>query len=48
MTKNKIYETPQLEVLALAIEGSVLSGSTLVNGASGENITWGDEFDPWK
>lgn len=49
MTKDKIYEKPQLEVLALAIEGSVLAGSTLVDGnASGEGITWGDEFDPWK
>lgn len=47
MTKDKIYEKPQLEVLALAIEGSVLAGSTLVDGASGEDITWGETFDPW-
>lgn len=40
MTKNKIYETPQLEEVALDVEGAVLA-------ASGENITWGDEFDPW-
>ena len=48
MTKNKIYETPELEVLALAVEGSVLAGSTLADGATGEGITWGNEFDPWK
>ena len=48
MTKNKIYEKPELEVLALAVEGSVLAGSTLANGnASGEDIKWGDTFDPW-
>lgn len=47
MTKTKNYLTPEVEIIALNLEGSVLAGSTTVDGASGENITWGDEFDPW-
>ena len=48
MTNMKNYLKPEVEVLALILEESVLTGSTLVNGnASGENITWGDEYDPW-
>lgn len=49
MTHKKNYLKPEVEVLALILEESVLTGSTLVDGnTSGENITWGEEFDPWK
>ena len=48
MTNNKIYQEPEVKVVALCFEGSVLVGSVQTGGnASGEDITWGDEFDPW-
>lgn len=44
----KIYQEPEVKVVALHLEGSVLSGSTLrENSASGEDATLGDIFDPW-
>lgn len=48
MTKNKIYLEPEVRVVELSLEGSVLAGSVQKEvGASGEDITWGDQFDPW-
>ena len=48
MTNNKIYQEPEVKVVNLCFEGSVLVGSVQQDGnASGEDITWGDEFDPW-
>ena len=48
MTKNKIYQEPEVKVVTLCFEGSVLVGSVQTEmGATGENITYGDEFDPW-
>ena len=46
MTK-KIYQEPEMKVVALHLEGSVLSGSTVLEGLTGEDITYGDEFNPW-
>ena len=47
MTK-KNYLEPEVKIIALHLEGSVLSGSTLIDDLSGEDIKFGDEFDPWK
>lgn len=48
MTKNKIYLEPEVRVVELCLEGAVLSGSDPTRiDVTGENITWGDEFDPW-
>ena len=48
MTKNKIYLEPEVRVIELSHEGSVFAGSVQKEvGASGEDITWGDQFDPW-
>ena len=48
MTKTNFYEKPEVKELNLCFEGSVLAGSVLEDAnASGENITWGDQFDPW-
>ena len=42
------YSEPEVKVVELSLEGCVLAGSTQVEGnASGEDITWGDTFDPW-
>lgn len=46
MTK-KIYQEPEMKVVALHLEGSVLSASTILNEMSGEDITYGDEVNPW-
>ena len=45
MTKN--YIKPEMEIVAVHLEGAVLSGSVITGGATGEGITLGDEFDPW-
>lgn len=42
MTDNKIYQEPEVKVVTLCFEGSVLVGSV-----QGEDVTIGDEFDPW-
>lgn len=48
MTDNKIYQEPEVKVVTLCFEGSVLVGSVQQDGnASGEDITWGNEYDPW-
>ena len=48
MTNNKIYQEPEVKVVKLCFEGCVLAGSVQTGGnASGEDITWGDEYDPW-
>lgn len=48
MIKIKDYQSPGVSLISLDLEGSVLSGSTLRDGtAAGENIIFGDEFDPW-
>lgn len=39
MTNN--YIKPELEMISLYSEGTVLTGS-------GENVTFGDEFEAWK
>ena len=45
MTKN--YIKPEMEIVEIHLEGAVLSASTVL-GASGEDIDFGDEFNPWK
>ena len=48
MTNKKIYQEPEVKVITLCFEGSVLVGSVQAGGnASGEDITWGDSHDPW-
>lgn len=48
MTKNKNYQEPEVSVVSLDLEGSVLAGSVQRNGtATGEDVTYGDVFDPW-
>ena len=48
MTKNKNYQEPEVSVVSLDLEGSVLAGSVLKEGtATGEDVTYGDVFDPW-
>ena len=48
MTNNKFYQEPEVKVVNLCFEGCVLAGSVQQDGnASGEDITWGNEFDPW-
>lgn len=39
MTNN--YIKPEMEMISLYSEGTVLTGS-------GENVTFGDEFEAWK
>jgi hypothetical protein len=46
MNKNKNYSEPEVRVVELSLEGCVLAGSVQI-GASGEDITYGDEFNPW-
>lgn len=46
MTNNKIYQEPEVKVVDLCFEGCVLVGS-VQGGASGEDVTVGDEHDPW-
>lgn len=46
MTKSKIYVEPEVEIIAICLEGNVLAGSSTTGKSSGEGITWGDEFDP--
>jgi hypothetical protein len=45
MTKN--YIKPEVDIIAVHLEGAVLSESLTTGGSTGENINWGDEFDPW-
>jgi hypothetical protein len=48
MTKNKIYLEPEVRVVELCLEGAVLSGSDPTSAsATGEEISWGTEFNPW-
>jgi hypothetical protein len=48
MKKEIFYSAPEVKVVQIHLEGSVLSGSVLKEGtASGEDITFGDVFDPW-
>jgi hypothetical protein len=46
MTNNKIYQEPEVKVVNLCFEGSVLVGS-VQGGAKGEDVTVGEEYDPW-
>ena len=46
MNKNKNYSEPEVRVVELSLEGCVLAGS-VQSGASGEDITYGDEYNPW-
>jgi hypothetical protein len=45
MTKN--YIKPEVEIVAVHLEGAVLSGSAF-GEATGEDATWGNQFNPWE
>lgn len=44
MTK-KIYSTPEVTEIVFHLEGSVLTVSTLFDGATGEDVTFDNESD---
>ena len=46
MKNEKNYVKPELEMLQVFNEGSVLTQSTFGNG-SGEGISFGDQVNPW-
>lgn len=49
MKKEIFYSAPEVKVVQIHLEGSVLSGSVLREGtASGEDLTLGDVFNPWE
>ena len=46
MKNEKNYVKPELEMLQVYNEGSVLTQSSKGNG-SGEGISFGDQVNPW-
>lgn len=48
MTQRKIYQEPQVNVIELSLEGSILADSVQKTLWSiGEDVTFGEEFNPW-
>lgn len=45
MTKN--YIKPEVDIIAVHLEGAVLNASTIIGGSTGEDVTYGDEYNPW-
>lgn len=45
MTKN--YIKPEVDIIAVHLEGAVLNASTITGGSTGEDVTFGDEYNPW-
>lgn len=47
MTK-KIYQEPEMSVITLGLDSSVLTGSVQYSySPEGEDATWGSEYNPW-
>lgn len=48
MTKKEFYQKPEVNVIGICLESSVLSGSYEKGIGSGEDILLEeDEYDPW-
>lgn len=49
MSKKSIYQEPEVSVIALCLDSSVMAGSVAysTDAISGEEVIWGTEFNPW-
>lgn len=47
MTKKEFYQKPEVNVIGISLENSVLSGSYEKGIGSGEDILLEEEYDPW-